>query len=159
MANTNTIWQQAAHTTYYYLLAAQQEPYKIAELLMKNVSEFSWKMSGELAEKWQDRKRNQTTALGFQTGAGSISHPQPSCGGGGGGGGAAANVFEALTVRKEQILPSLWTYEAGNTELCTTDSLMFQLKKTHPRTHQDSMLIQRKQSQRLRRALSCADLL
>ena len=30
MANTNAIWQQAAHTTFYHLLvlAAQQEPYK-----------------------------------------------------------------------------------------------------------------------------------
>ena len=26
MANTSTIWQQAAHTTYHELLAAQQKP-------------------------------------------------------------------------------------------------------------------------------------
>ena len=30
MANTSSIWQQAAHTTYHHLLAAQQEPYKKA---------------------------------------------------------------------------------------------------------------------------------
>ena len=29
MANTNAIWQRAAHTTYH-LLAAQQEPYQEA---------------------------------------------------------------------------------------------------------------------------------
>ena len=28
MANTSAIWQQAAHTIYYHLLAAQQEPHK-----------------------------------------------------------------------------------------------------------------------------------
>ena len=36
MANTNTIWQQAVHTTYKlsnHLLTAQQEPYKKAHLL------------------------------------------------------------------------------------------------------------------------------
>ena len=39
MANTSAIWQQAAQTTYYHLLA--QEQYKRAYLLMKNIEEFS----------------------------------------------------------------------------------------------------------------------
>ena len=49
MANTSIIWQQAAHTTYYHLLA--EELYKGAYLLTKNIEEFSeektivsWKM-------------------------------------------------------------------------------------------------------------------
>ena len=49
MANTNTIWQQAAHTTYYYLLAAQQEPYKIAELLKKKSKVFKY---AKWSSKW-----------------------------------------------------------------------------------------------------------
>jgi len=36
MANTSAIWQQAAHTTCH-LLAAQQAPYKQAQLLAKIV--------------------------------------------------------------------------------------------------------------------------
>ena len=49
--------------TNYHLLAAQQEPYKKAQLLTKNMWEFSGKKSqenGPLAEKWQDRKSKRT---------------------------------------------------------------------------------------------------
>ena len=41
MANTGVIWQQAAHTTYHYLLAVQKEPHKKASLLTKDTEEFS----------------------------------------------------------------------------------------------------------------------
>ena len=40
MANTNAIWQRAAHTTYCHLLAAQQEAYKKAYPQQK-IFEFS----------------------------------------------------------------------------------------------------------------------
>ena len=35
--------QQAAHTTFYDLLAAQQEPYKKAQLLTKTVGRNFWR--------------------------------------------------------------------------------------------------------------------
>ena len=41
---------------------------------------------------------------------------------------------------------SYWFYEAGNIKLYTTDSPAFPLRETRPRTHQDSILIQRIQS-------------
>ena len=44
-ANTSAIWQHAAHTTDQLLLAAKQESYKKAYLLMKNIEEFSGKSS------------------------------------------------------------------------------------------------------------------
>ena len=40
MTNTSAIGQQAAHTTFHHLLAAQQQPYKQACLLMKIISIF-----------------------------------------------------------------------------------------------------------------------
>ena len=43
-ANTSAIWQHAAHTTDQLLLAAKQEPYKKAYLLMKNIEEFQEKV-------------------------------------------------------------------------------------------------------------------
>ena len=71
--------------TNLLLLAAKQVPYKKANLVMKNIEEFSGKSSGEWAS-WQKKKdktesnrttqkttgkivkRNQMTALRFQTG-------------------------------------------------------------------------------------------
>ena len=50
MANTSTIWQQAAHTTYH-LLAAHQEIQKTAYLLTKN----NWRIfagEGGRVRKW-----------------------------------------------------------------------------------------------------------
>ena len=32
MANTSAIWQQAAHTLYHHLQAAQQEPFKYKKI-------------------------------------------------------------------------------------------------------------------------------
>ena len=57
MANTSTIRQQAAHTTYH-LPAAQQEPYKKAYVLLNFFGEFSRRSQekGPLAEKWQEGK-------------------------------------------------------------------------------------------------------
>ena len=42
MANVGANWQHAARATYsYHLLSAQQEPYKKACLLTKNVGAFA----------------------------------------------------------------------------------------------------------------------
>ena len=50
--------------TNYHLLAAQQEPYKKAYPLTKNIWEFSGekkvRRTEPLAEKWQDRKSKRT---------------------------------------------------------------------------------------------------
>ena len=71
--------------TNLLLLAAKQEPYKKAYLLTKNIEEFSGKSSGEWTSRQKKGKterviglgrrtreeivkRNQTTALRFQTG-------------------------------------------------------------------------------------------
>ena len=42
MANSSAIWQQAAHTTYHHLLAAQQEPYEKAQLLKEKRFRIFW---------------------------------------------------------------------------------------------------------------------
>ena len=53
MANTSVIWQQAAHTTYYHLLAAQQEP----NSQQKNCDFFGkGQKNGPSVEKWPDKK-------------------------------------------------------------------------------------------------------
>ena len=54
--------KQMLYPTNYHLLAAQQEPYKKAQLLTKTIWVF-WEQSqenGPLAEKWQDRKSKRT---------------------------------------------------------------------------------------------------
>jgi len=54
MANTSAIWQQTAHTTYQLSsLSSQQEPYKKAYPLTKNILKFSGKSqeNGPLTEK------------------------------------------------------------------------------------------------------------
>ena len=51
-ANTSAIWQHAAHNTdQLILLAAKQETYKKAYLLMKNIEEFSGKSLEERASR------------------------------------------------------------------------------------------------------------
>ena len=62
MANTSAIWQQAAPTNYH-LLAAQQEPYKKAESLMKNIGVF-WK-TGEWTIR--DSREEGDRGLGRKT--------------------------------------------------------------------------------------------
>ena len=47
MANTSAIWQRAAHTTFYHLLAAQQKPHQEANSEQKK-NEF-W---GKKSEEW-----------------------------------------------------------------------------------------------------------
>ena len=78
-------WKLHIPPTNYHLLATQQEPYKKVQFLTKKMFENFLRKSrekGPLEEKWQDRKskrtrqktieeikkRNQTTALRFQTG-------------------------------------------------------------------------------------------
>ena len=58
MANTSAI-RSMMHIppTNYHLLAAKEEPYQKAHLLMKNIEEFSWKMSGEWASRHKKRKK------------------------------------------------------------------------------------------------------
>ena len=52
IANTSIIWQHAAHTTdHSHLLTAEQEPYKKAYLLTKNIEEFSGKTLEERASR------------------------------------------------------------------------------------------------------------
>ena len=84
-------------STNLLLLAAKQEPYRKAYLLMKNIEEFSGKKTQENgpAGRKKDKtervtgqgrktreevvKWNQKTALRFQTG-GDVRHPQPPSG-------------------------------------------------------------------------------
>ena len=47
MANTGVRWQQAAHTTYHYLLSAQEEPHKKASLLTTDTEVFGEGRGGE----------------------------------------------------------------------------------------------------------------
>ena len=91
MANTGVRWQQAAHTTYHYLLSAQEEPHKKASLLTTDTEVFGEgrggrgrvrRMDHTVAETNQTEratrprrgtreeiaKGNQMTALRFQTG-------------------------------------------------------------------------------------------
>ena len=52
VANTNVIWQHAAHTTTNSLhLTAKQDPYKKAYILTKNIKEFSGKSLEERATR------------------------------------------------------------------------------------------------------------
>ena len=64
MANTNAIWQQAAHTTYQ-LSSPSCSTRAIQKSLTLNEKYLRvfWKKSrqnGQLAEKWQDRKSKRT---------------------------------------------------------------------------------------------------
>ena len=67
MANTSIIWQQAAHTTNCYLLAAQQEPYKNVKLLVKNVGEFSGGGGGGQENGHTNNKTERARGLGRKT--------------------------------------------------------------------------------------------
>ena len=49
------------------LLAAKQEPYKKAYLLMKSVEEFSGKSSGEWASRQKKDKTERVTGLNRKT--------------------------------------------------------------------------------------------
>ena len=62
-ANTSVIWQHAAHTTDQLLLAAKQEPYKKASLLMKNFGRIFWEMFSDQHAEKKD-KTERITGLG-----------------------------------------------------------------------------------------------
>ena len=53
--------------TNLLLLAAEQEPYKKAYLLTKNVAEFSGKSSGEWTSRQKKDKTENVTGLGRRT--------------------------------------------------------------------------------------------
>ena len=90
-ANTSAIWQQAAHTTYH-LLSAQEEPHNKSLMLNEKLRIFwrkkegkkktsgEWTISRKMTTRQKESrglgrktkeeigKRNQMTALRFQTG-------------------------------------------------------------------------------------------
>ena len=53
--------------TNLLLLTAEQEPYKKAYLLMKNIEEFSGKSSAEQASRQKKDKTKRVTGLGKKT--------------------------------------------------------------------------------------------